>query len=145
MLDFGAARGVWLKFDLIFVTISSALFSDLESILAPKPFQNEGSWGHFSTSLRICEKCDFEQPSYGFTTLFDFRRVDFRPLKVYFSDVFQRCFQDVLFFDFGSKLGPNSMPNGSANRLENGWNSILIVWWNFDGLSVAPGGREPRE
>ena len=32
----------------------------------------------FSTLLRICEKCDFEQPSYGFAIFFDFRRVDFR-------------------------------------------------------------------
>ena len=40
----------------------------------------------FSTSLRVCEKCDFEQPSYGF----DFRRVDFRPQNAYFSDVFSK-------------------------------------------------------
>ena len=33
----------------------------------------------FSTLLRICEKCDFEQPSYGFAIFFDFRKVDFRP------------------------------------------------------------------
>ena len=41
----------------------------------------------FSTSLRICEKCDFEQRSYGFDIFFDFRKVDFRPQKIYFSDV----------------------------------------------------------
>ena len=45
----------------------------------------------FSTSLRVCEKCDFEQPSYGFAIFFDFRRVDFRPQNLYFSDVFRRC------------------------------------------------------
>ena len=28
----------------------------------------------FSTSLRIYEKCDFEQPSNGFAIFFDFRR-----------------------------------------------------------------------
>ena len=33
----------------------------------------------FSTSLRICEKCDFEQPSNGFAIFFDFGSVDFRP------------------------------------------------------------------
>ena len=93
----------------------------------------------FSTSLRICEKCDFEQPSYGFAIFFTFRRVDFRPQKLYFSDVFQRCFQDVFFFDFGSKLGPNSTPDGSPNRLKNQWKSNLIFWWNFDGFSVAQG------
>ena len=27
----------------------------------------------FSTSLRVCEKCDFEQPSYGFAIFFDFK------------------------------------------------------------------------
>ena len=70
----------------------------------------------FSTSLRICEKCDFEQPSYGFAIFFDFRRVDFRPQKVYFSDVFSKMLSRRIFFDFRSKLGPNSMPNGSPNR-----------------------------
>ena len=38
----------------------------------------------FSTLLRICEKCDLEQPSHRFATFFDFRRVDFRPEKVNF-------------------------------------------------------------
>ena len=33
----------------------------------------------FSTSLRICEKCDFEQPSDRFAIFFDFGSVDFRP------------------------------------------------------------------
>ena len=97
----------------------------------------------FSTSLRICEKCDFEQPSYGFAIFFDFRRVDFRPQKVYFSDVFSKMLSRRIFFDVRSKLGPNSMPNGSPNRLNNQWTSNLNFWWNFDGFSVAPGGGAP--
>ena len=44
----------------------------------------------FSTSLRVCEKCDFEQPSYGFAIFFNFKRVDFRPQNVYFSVVFSK-------------------------------------------------------
>ena len=32
----------------------------------------------FAGSLRICEKCDFEQPSNGFAIFFDFGSVDFR-------------------------------------------------------------------
>ena len=32
----------------------------------------------FSTSLRICEMCDFEQPSNGFAIFFDFGSVDFQ-------------------------------------------------------------------
>ena len=55
----------------------------------------------FSTSLRICEKCDFEQPSYGFAIFFDFRRVDFRPQKVYFSDVFSKMLSRRIFSIFG--------------------------------------------
>ena len=73
----------------------------------------------FSTSLRTCEKCDFEQPSYGFAIFFDFRRVDFRPQKPYFSDVFSKMLSRRTFFDFRSKLGPNSVPIGTPNRLKN--------------------------
>ena len=58
----------------------------------------------FSTSLRICEKCDFEQHSNGLAIFFDFRRVDFQPQNVDFSDVFQRCFQHV-FFRFWAEIG----------------------------------------
>ena len=61
----------------------------------------------FSTSLRVCEKCDFEQPSYGFAILFDFKRVDFGPQNVYFSDVFSKMLLRRTFFDFGSKFVPN--------------------------------------
>ena len=32
----------------------------------------------FSTLLRICEKCDLEQPSHRFAIFFEFRRVGFR-------------------------------------------------------------------
>ena len=39
----------------------------------------EGLRVTFSTLLRICEKCDFEQPSNGFAIFFDFGSVDFRP------------------------------------------------------------------
>ena len=73
----------------------------------------------FSTSLRVCEKCDFEQPSYGFAIFFDFKRVDFRPQKIYFSNVFSKMLSRRIFFDFRSKLGPNWMPNGSPNRWKN--------------------------
>ena len=63
----------------------------------------------FSTSLRVCEKCDFEQPSFGFAIFFDFKRVEFRPQNVYFSKMFSRA-RFGLIFDgfwdgFSSKLG----------------------------------------
>ena len=32
----------------------------------------------FSTLLRICEKCDLEQPSHRFAIFFDFESIDFR-------------------------------------------------------------------
>ena len=44
----------------------------------------------FSTSLRVYEKCDFEQPSNGFAIFVDFKRVDFRPQKLYFSGAFSK-------------------------------------------------------
>ena len=115
-----------------------------------QPLQMKGLGVTFSTSLRICEKCDFEQPSYGFAIFFDFRKVDFRPQKLGRSIfdlkryIFQMFFSKMLsrrtFFDFRSKLGPNSMPNGSPNRWKKQWKSNSIFWWNFDGFSVAPGG-----
>ena len=49
----------------------------------------------FSTSLRVCEKCDFEQPSYGFAIFFNFKRVDL---------FFRRCFEDVFFFRFSVEI-----------------------------------------
>ena len=70
----------------------------------------------FSSSLRVCEKCDFEQPSYGFAIFFNFKRVDFRPQNAYFSVVFSKMLWRRSFFDFRSKFGPNWGPNGSPNR-----------------------------
>ena len=113
---------------MIFVTISSALFSDLESILVPK------------TSAKWRVLGSLFQPRCGYASaIFDLKRYIFQMF-------FQRCFQDVLFFDFRSKLGPNSIPNGSPNRLENQWKSNLNFWWNFAGFSVAPrGGGMPLQ
>ena len=59
----------------------------------------------FSTSLRICEKCDFEQPSYGFAIFFDFRGVDFRPQNAYFSDVFSKMLSRRIFVRFSVEIG----------------------------------------
>ena len=41
-----------------------------------------------STSLRICEKYDFERPSIVFATFFKVESIDFRSQNVYFSNVF---------------------------------------------------------
>ena len=47
----------------------------------------------FSTSLRICEKCDFEQPSNGFAIFFSTLRGSIFDLKrCIFQKLFQRCF-----------------------------------------------------
>ena len=73
----------------------------------------------FSTSLRICEKCDFEQPSYGFAFFFDFRRVDFRVQNLDFSDVFSKMLLRRSFFDLGLKFGSNWAPDGSPNPWKN--------------------------
>ena len=72
-----------------------------------------------STSLQICEKCDFEQPSIVFAIFFDFGGVGFRPEKVYFSVVFSTALLRRTFFDFGSNFGPHLRPNGSQNRWKN--------------------------
>ena len=69
----------------------------------------------FSTLLRICEKCDLERPSHHFALFFDFRRVGFRPWKVYFSDAFSDAFLRRTFLDFGWNFVPNWSPNGSQN------------------------------
>ena len=56
----------------------------------------------FSTSLRICEKCDFEQPSYGFAIFFSTLGWSIFDLKRYMFQVFfLRCFQDVFFSNLG--------------------------------------------
>ena len=69
----------------------------------------------FSTSVRIYEKCDFEQPSNGFAIFFDFGSVDFRPGRVYFSAVFLNAILRPTFLDFWSNFGPNWGPNGSQH------------------------------
>ena len=73
----------------------------------------------FSTSFQICEKCDFEQHSYGFATFFEFGSLDFRSQKVYFSDVFPKSLLRRIFFDFGWIFGATWSPNGSQNPLKN--------------------------
>ena len=94
-----------IKFRVDFYNDFEYLFFDLDSILAPKTYKMRGLGVTFSTSLRICEKCDFEQPSCGFTTFFDFRRVDFRLQKVYFSDVFSKMLSRRTFFRFWVEIG----------------------------------------
>ena len=69
----------------------------------------------FLTLLRICEKHDFKQPSIVFAIFFHFGSVDFRPEKVYFSDVFPKVLLRRTFFDFGSNFRPNWTPNWSRN------------------------------
>ena len=53
----------------------------------------------FSTLLRICEKCDLERPSHHVALFFEFRRVGFRPEKVYVSDVFSKAVLSHTFLD----------------------------------------------
>ena len=75
----------------------------------------EGLGVTFSTSLRICEKCDFEQPSHRFASFFDFRRIDFRVEKVYFSVVFPKAILRGTFLDFGLNFGANWSPHETQN------------------------------
>ena len=70
----------------------------------------------FSTSLRRCEKYDFEQPFNVFPMFFDFEGLDFGAESVYFSAVFSNALCRGTFFNFGSNSGPNGRPNGSQNR-----------------------------
>ena len=58
----------------------------------------------FSTSLRICEKCDFKRPSMVFAIFFHFGSIDFPYKNVYFSIFFQRCFEDISFINLGRIL-----------------------------------------
>ena len=44
-----------------------------------KHIKNERSWGRFSGSLLIFEKCDSEQPSIVFAIFFEFEGVHFQP------------------------------------------------------------------
>ena len=58
----------------------------------------------FSTSLRRCEKYDFEQPSNVFPMFFDFEGLDFGGDKVYFSVFFRTRFVQVFFSILGGIL-----------------------------------------
>ena len=60
-----------------------------------------GSRVTFSTSWRIYEKCDFEQPSNGFAIFLDFGSVAFRLESVYFSIVFSNAILRPTFLEFG--------------------------------------------
>ena len=75
----------------------------------------------FSTSLRRCEKYDFEQPSNVFPMFFDFVGLDFGAERVDFSVVFSKALWRCTFFNFAS----NSGPNGSQNRRKNQLNFKL--------------------
>ena len=72
----------------------------------------------FSTSLRIYEKCDFEQPSNGFAIFFDFGSNDFLFQQWYFSIVFSKALLRHTFRDFGSNFAPTWRPNGTQNPLK---------------------------
>ena len=65
----------------------------------------------FSTSLRRCEKYDFEQPSNVFPMFFDFEGLDFGAERVDFSVVFSKALFRRTFIDLVSKVGPNGSPN----------------------------------
>ena len=52
----------------------------------------------FSTSLRRCEKYDFEQPSNVFPMFFDFEGLDFGAERVDFSVVFSKALCRGTFF-----------------------------------------------
>ena len=69
----------------------------------------------FSTSLRRCEKYDFEQQSNVFAIFFDFESLDFAAGRVYFSAFFSNALCRGIFFKFGSNSGSNGSPNGSQN------------------------------
>ena len=66
----------YIIFHIEFITTFSRYFVDFGSKNLSKM---EGLRVTFSTLLRICEKCDFEQPSNGFAIFFDSGSVDFRP------------------------------------------------------------------
>jgi len=106
-----------IKIELIFVTISSSLFFRSWVDSGSKKLSKMSGLGVISsTSLRVCEKCDFEQPSYGFAIFYDFKRGDFQPHNGYFLDVLSKMLLRSILFDFGSKFVPNWAPNGNPNR-----------------------------
>ena len=59
--------------------VESTFFRSWHDFGSKKLSKMRGLRVTFSTLLRICEKCDLEQPSHRFAIFFDFRRVDFRP------------------------------------------------------------------
>ena len=63
----------------------------------------------FSTSLRICEKCDFEQHSIVFTICFIFES-DFGLENAYFSVVLSKALFKLIFFDLGNDFWSKSDP-----------------------------------
>ena len=86
----------------------------------------------FSTSLRICEKCDFERQYSVFAIFFDFGSVDFWPERVYFSSVFSNAILRPTFLEFGWNFGPNWTRNRSPNWWKKLWKSKLKFWWFFN-------------
>ena len=74
----------------------------LRRICCQTPLQNDSIWGVFSTSLRICEKCDFERPSIVFAIFFNFESINFQYQKLYFSSVFLKMVLKLIFIDFGA-------------------------------------------
>ena len=77
----------------------------------------------FSTSLRICEKRDFERQYSVFAIFFHFRSIDFPYKNVYFSTFVSKVLWRHTFHQFGSTFGPkwrpNWRPNGLQNRIKN--------------------------
>ena len=57
--------------------------------------------------MRIGEKCDFEQHSYGFATFFNVGGVIFVTVKGMFFRCFFECIVKLYFFGFWSKFGCN--------------------------------------
>ena len=58
----------------------------------------------FSTSLRRCEKYDFEQPSNVFPMFFDFEGLDFGAERVDFSVVFSKALWRGIFFSILGRI-----------------------------------------
>ena len=92
----------------------------------------------FSTSLRICEKYENEQPSIVLARFFDFGSLDFRVKTVYFSNVFPNSVLRRTFFDFWSIFAPTWQPNGSQNGYQNLCKIMLNFSWFFLGLGSPP-------
>ena len=119
-----------------------------------KPLQHEGPRVIFSISSRICEKCDFEQPSNGFAIFLDFGRVDLRLQNVYFSIVFSNAILRPTFWNLDRILVQIVPPNGpkfTEKIYENrSWffNEILMEFgrssWRLEGLWRRGASARPR-